>query len=61
MLKKLIWSLRFWAEIRRISGLRGKKLAEAYEAEIRTWTDSDEWKDWEPEEAASESLSYWAE
>ena len=59
MFERMFWKLEFRKELKRLTGLRGKVLNGVCEAEMETWIDLGEWKDWKPKDAVSESLSYW--
>lgn len=57
--KKLFWKYRFKKALKRRTFLTWKELDGVCDGELDSWFEHQEWKDWTPEDAVTESLSYW--
>lgn len=57
-MKKLIWEIRYALEVRRRSGASWGFAWECAHIATSDWLD-DRWREWNPEDAANEEMSYW--
>ena len=62
MFEKLIWKIKFKAELKKQLGISGKELVDCADAESDNYFDDAElWREYTPVEAVSENLSYWGD